>query len=33
MPKGVSIKNFIQIETEEKVTSIICFKEFTDDNT
>ncbi|HRV23945.1 MAG TPA: DNA topoisomerase (ATP-hydrolyzing) subunit A, partial [Sphaerochaeta sp.] len=27
--KGVSIKNFIQIETEEKVTSIICFKEFT----
>ena len=29
--KGVSIKNFIQIETEEKVTSIICFKEFTDE--
>ncbi len=29
--KGVSIKNLLQIENQEKVTSVICFKEFTDD--
>ncbi len=29
--KGANIKNFLQIENQEKVTSIICFKEFKDD--
>ena len=29
--KGANIKNFLQIENQEKVTSIICFKEFTED--
>ena len=30
--KGANLKNFLQIENQEKVTSIICFKEFTDEN-
>lgn len=30
--KGVSIKNLLQIENQEKVTSVICFKEFTEDD-
>lgn len=29
--KGVSIKNLLQIENQEKVTSMICFKEFLED--
>lgn len=29
--KGANIKNFLQIEKDEKVTSIICFPEFKDD--
>lgn len=29
--KGANLKNFLQIENQEKVTSVICFKEFKDD--
>ena len=29
--KGANLKNFLQIENQEKVTSIICFKEFKED--
>ena len=29
--KGANLKNFLQIENQEKVTSVICFKEFEDD--
>ena len=29
--KGANLKNFLQIENQEKVTSIICFKEFRED--
>lgn len=30
--KGVNMKNFLQIENKEKITSIICFKEFSEDH-
>lgn len=29
--KGTSIKNILQLETTEKITSIIAFKEFSED--
>ncbi|MCI7806929.1 MAG: DNA topoisomerase (ATP-hydrolyzing) subunit A [Bullifex sp.] len=29
--KGANLKNFLQIENQEKVTSIICFEDFKDD--
>ena len=29
--KGINIKNLLQIENNEKVTSVICFKEFEED--
>ena len=29
--KGANIKNFLQIENQEKITSIICFDDFKDD--